>query len=993
MVAIGSVVSSVPATRRITPLTLVVALIALLALGVPDASAKSLLDTRVGASKAVKRSCFAAPVTGRGVVARHVRTPSVGVVQVRLYAPRGDWDLGVFDTKTGRTVAGSAFFRAREVAQGYVAKGRRLRVQACRRSGKSARARLKIDFTAIKVPKQSARSQLVSVSTPTKRVARRLVGLGLDMTDHGKGHSQAVVLHGAADTRALRTAGLSYKVLIRDMAARDRADRRADARYERTVSTSALPSGRTTYRRLMDYGSEMRALATANPTLVKTLTLPFRTWEGRPVEGIEITTNPNERDGKPVFVQLGVHHAREWPSGEHALEWAYELVNGYRAGNARVRNLVENTRTIVIPVVNPDGFNASREAGELQGGGGGRGGADETVNIVAHPNEYRRKNCRLVDDSEAGNCNQPALGLASPGVDPNRNYGAFWGGPGTSADQTNETYHGPAPFSEPETKNIRALVSARQVTTLITNHTFSNLVLRPPGVASQGPSPDEPLFKALGDSMAAENGYASQFGFQLYDTTGTTEDWSYYATGGLGFTFEIGPTNFHPPYADVVAEYEGTTAAAGPGAGNREAYFKALENTADVYKHSFLIGRAPPGAILRVRKFFDTPTSRRNPDGSFVTVPDALNNSIVVPPSGIFRWHINPSTRPLVAQARGRAATGPPSPTVNFSGVPSPLDARPCADSETPDPACFNDHAFTVPSGPAVDNAKATIRIEWATVASDWDMKVFRDANNDGSSVGETNLVGSSAQGTTDFEQASLTQAQLTPGRYVIRVTNFAATEPYTGTVDFEGPDPVSPARTEPWIFTCESPEGQVRQATLFTIKRGERQVLGLDGTCGTSVFGRTTATSSFSSMSTNTKRATRFGLTQAARITKLRAYLDGRGATTGSQAVKGVVYTDAGGEPAALAASSAAVTIQAGKAPGWVDLTFATPFSLGPGNYWLGLHSGTDHAVARYAWGTRTNARRYNIDTYTDGPSNPFGGGRFTDNQEISIFAYGLAD
>jgi hypothetical protein len=145
--------------------------------------------------------------------------------------------------------------------------------------------------------------------------------------------------------------------------------------------------------------------------------------------------------------------------------------------------------------------------------------------------------------------------------------------------------------------------------------------------------------------------------------------------------------------------------------------------------------------------------------------------------------------------------------------------------------------------------------------------------------------------------------------------------------------------------------------------------------------------------MSTNTKRATRFGLSQAARITKLRAYLDGRGAATGSQAVKGVVYTDAGGEPGGLVAGTAAVTIAAGRAPGWVDLTFTTPFSLGPGNYWLGLHSGNDHAVARYAWGTRANARRYNIDTYSDGPSNPFGGGRFADSQEIAIFAYGLAD
>ena len=51
--------------------------------------------------------------------------------------------------------------------------------------------------------------------------------------------------------------------------------------------------------------------------------------------------------------------------------------------------------------------------------------------------------------------------------------------------------------------------------------------------------------------MADENGYASQKSYELYDTTGATEDWTYYATGGLGFTFEIGLGGFHPPYADT----------------------------------------------------------------------------------------------------------------------------------------------------------------------------------------------------------------------------------------------------------------------------------------------------------------------------------------------------------------------------------------------------------------------------------------------------------
>ena len=165
------------------------------------------------------------------------------------------------------------------------------------------------------------------------------------------------------------------------------------------------------------------------------------------------------------------------------------------------------------------------------------------------------------------------------------------------------------------------------MTTLITNHTFSNLVLRPPGLASQPDPVDEPLFKALGDAMAAENGYLSQKGYELYDTSGTTEDWSYNATGGLGFTFEIycdhipDPIddrcggNFHPTYPNVVDEYEGTSpdAQAIGGGGNREAYFLALENTADAAMHSVIEGEAPPGAVIRLEKTFQMPTSVDEP--------------------------------------------------------------------------------------------------------------------------------------------------------------------------------------------------------------------------------------------------------------------------------------------------------------------------------------------------------------------------------------------
>ena len=49
---------------------------------------------------------------------------------------------------------------------------------------------------------------------------------------------------------------------------------------------------------------------------MRRLTLDVPTVEGRRIRGVEITLDVEARDGKPVFLQLGLHHAREWPSGE-----------------------------------------------------------------------------------------------------------------------------------------------------------------------------------------------------------------------------------------------------------------------------------------------------------------------------------------------------------------------------------------------------------------------------------------------------------------------------------------------------------------------------------------------------------------------------------------------------------------------------------------------------------------------------------------------------
>jgi hypothetical protein len=798
-----------------------------------------------------------------GVAARDVRLSGPGSLEVRLDGHEGDWDVAVFDA-AGTLLAADASPDAQEVASGFALKGGVVHVQACRRSGDAASVPATLEHSAIApgagAAAKAAKPQLVDVITPTKEQKRRLLALDLDMTEHGGDESLGVVLHGAEDRAALRKAGLRWTVEVADLVARDAADRAS----ERRARAAAIPSGRTSYRTLADYNAELKDLAAKNPSLVKLFTMPEKTYGGKDVLGIEISENVNRNDGKPAFFNMGVHHAREWPAGELTMEWALELVNGYKSGNARASNIVRNSRNIVVPIVNPDGFEASRTAGEIAGQGGGR---DETVDDTAYlvagattGGEYRRKNCRLPDDSAAGNCTTSA-GLVENGVDPNRNYGGLWGGPGADTNPLTQTYRGPAPFSEPETRNVRAIVSRHQVMTLITNHTTAALVLRAPGLASLGDPVDENRgYKDLGDAMAKENGYFSQKSFELYDTTGTTEDWSYNATGGFGFTFELycGDPNyetgdcddpaFHPRYQRVVEEWDGTNPTAdhandpGPnkgydGKGNREAYYIAAESAINEQRHSVLTAsNLPPGTTLRLTKDFKTQTfPQPQSDGTEkpLEIDDHLETTFDVGGSGTVRWHVNPSTRPIVAKETGRQASGPPSAPETRNGSPAgaaddPVNdgAAPGGDANASNPLNYNDHPITVPS--SGDNETMSIQVAWQTPTSDYDVKLYEDANGDGRSQDSEPVVGTSQNGATSEENVSASRPGLQPGKkYVLRVNNFAAVEPYEVTITYEGPLPLKPAQVESYTLTCER-GGQVFETQQVTIDRGQAKALDL---------------------------------------------------------------------------------------------------------------------------------------------------------------------
>ena len=644
---------------------------------------------------------------------------------------------------------------------------------------------------------------LVRVSTPTYDDRDRLVGLDLDLTEHGGPGFVEVVVHGSDDLDRLRDAGLSWTVEVGDLSLAWARSNQQSAAYAAGTAVSPLPSGRDNYRSLEDYNADLDRLAATYPSLVKPLALPHRTIEGRTVRGVEITENAAARDGKPVFLMMGLHHVREWPSGEHAIEFAFDLAKGY-GKNSRITGLLQKARVIVVPVVNPDGYvtafadGAALDLREVDEGG--------TVTILGTPgNAYKRKNCRPADgvgSSPDGACaaakSQAAYGI---GVDLNRNYGGFWGGPGASFVNADPTYRGEAPFSEPETQNIRHLISSRQVTTLISNHTFSNLVLRPPGIRAAGDTPDEPAYADLGARMSAQNGYTNQKSFQLYDTTGTTEDWSYYATGGLGFTFEIGE-EFHPPYNRVVDHYLGAGQYAGKG--NREAYLVALENTVDAAMHSVIAGKAPAGATLRIEKSFATTTSpveSATGTGPARTFEDRLVSTMTVPSSGRYEWHTNPSTRPIVRERRLKTVATDPSQTWSGGGVaPTPLVGH------------VDDELTLTATGQAL----LQVDLDWPT-PDDMDLEVYyKEAD------GSLTKVASSGNFLLEKETAVVEAPK--PGTYVVRTINFASASPtysWKAAAYAPGPDQVVGGLIESWTLSCAGPDGTVHERVSVVVDRG----------------------------------------------------------------------------------------------------------------------------------------------------------------------------
>lgn len=374
------------------------------------------------------------------------------------------------------------------------------------------------------------------------RTALQRTGVTVDATDdHG------VVVSGRADQiKKLRSLGYDVTPLG---AVPDRSAGEDDVRlYD-------FPSGDSRYHNYAEMTSEINSIVSANPSIASQRVIGT-SYQGRNIVAIKISDNVGSDEAEPEVLFTHHQHAREHLTVEMALYLLRELTSDY-GSDSRVTGLVNNREIWIVPDLNPDG-------GEYD--------------IATGSYRSWRKN------------RQPNSGSSAVGTDLNRNWAYRWGCCGGSSGSTSsETYRGTSAESAPEVKVVANFVRSRvvggkqQITAGIDFHTYSELVLWPFGYTYSDTTTgmtadDRNAFAAVGQKMAASNGYTPEQASDLYITDGSIDDWLWGNQKIFSYTFEMYPRSggggFYPP--DEVIERETSR--------NRDAVLQLVENADCMYR-------------------------------------------------------------------------------------------------------------------------------------------------------------------------------------------------------------------------------------------------------------------------------------------------------------------------------------------------------------------------------------------------------------------------
>lgn len=312
--------------------------------------------------------------------------------------------------------------------------------------------------------------------------------------------------------------GLQFNVLINDVASTIYEYESAAPRRPTSSEDNILHN----YLRHTDINKYLDELAEKYPSEVSVEHVGT-SYEGRQLK--TITINDNAKN-PVIFLDAGIH-AREWIAPATALYVINQLVE-HAAENTDV---LSNITWVILPVVNPDGYEYSH----------------------VH-NRFWRKTRK-----PAGICT---------GTDGNRNFDFHWGKVGASPYACSDTFHGDAPFSEPETQAIRDVIIKlkNRCKFYLSLHSYGNYLLYPWGWTDDLPETWKDIDEvaqagatAINEVTGANYTVGSSTNV-LYAASGGSDDWAFaVAHVPIAIVMELprgGSDGFNPPTRDIKGSVE-----------------------------------------------------------------------------------------------------------------------------------------------------------------------------------------------------------------------------------------------------------------------------------------------------------------------------------------------------------------------------------------------------------------------------------------------------
>jgi Zinc carboxypeptidase/Immune inhibitor A-like, MAM domain len=294
------------------------------------------------------------------------------------------------------------------------------------------------------------------------------------------------------------------------------APKLVDGQTAAEAATLAVAAGPAVFRQYGVPGGlkdEFTQLAADHPDIAE-LEVIGQSVQGQDIVALRVTRNPRTTpDGRrPATLYSAAQHAREWITPEMVRRLAHHVIDGWKV-DPTISNLINTTEMWFVPVANPDGYDWTFQPGQ----------------------RMWRKN--LADNDGDGQI------TPIDGVDPNRNFATKWGydNEGSSEVFGSETYRGPAPASEPETRAMDGLLQRVGFEFQINYHSAAELLLYGTGWQVSTPTPDDAIYEAMAgdDANPAVAGYDPDISAELYTTNGETTEHAQDTYGTLAFTPEM----------------------------------------------------------------------------------------------------------------------------------------------------------------------------------------------------------------------------------------------------------------------------------------------------------------------------------------------------------------------------------------------------------------------------------------------------------------------